>query len=71
MLTRIVYCILINKQSLYLFDCDKLYLLFNVSICFSVFTEFADDTTKFFCKMYYAEEFRKLRELIYPDGEER
>ena len=62
---------LINKQSLYLFVSDKLHLSFDVSICFSVFTEFADDTTKFFCKMYYAEEFRKLRELIYPDGEDR
>jgi 1-phosphatidylinositol-3-phosphate 5-kinase len=35
------------------------------------FTEFTDDTTKFFCKIYYAEEFRKLRETIYPNGEER
>lgn len=33
-------------------------------------TEFADDTTKFFCKVYYAEEFRKLRELLHLEGDD-
>ena len=34
-------------------------------------SEFADDTTKFFCKVYYAEEFQQLRGQIFPDGEDQ
>ena len=38
---------------------------------YSFLAEFADDTTKFFCKVYYAEEFRRLRESIHPEGDDR
>ncbi|XP_078620485.1 1-phosphatidylinositol 3-phosphate 5-kinase-like isoform X2 [Branchiostoma floridae x Branchiostoma japonicum] len=33
--------------------------------------QFQDDKAKFFCRVYYAEQFRKLRKTIFPDGEER
>lgn len=32
--------------------------------------EFADGTTKYYCKIYYAEHFRLLRKLIFPQGED-
>ena len=37
------------------------------------YTEFSnpDKTANFFCKVYFAEEFRQLRERIFPSGEER
>jgi len=35
------------------------------------FVEFSDHATKFSCKVYFAEEFRQLRELVFPYGEER
>lgn len=31
---------------------------------------FNDSSTSFFCRIYYAEEFLKLRRLIWPRGEE-
>lgn len=31
--------------------------------------QFADTHTKFYCKIYYAEHFRLLRKLLFPDGE--
>ncbi|XP_054715283.1 1-phosphatidylinositol 3-phosphate 5-kinase-like [Uloborus diversus] len=33
--------------------------------------QFTDSTTKFYCRIYYAEQFRKLRSLIFTEGEER
>lgn len=36
----------------------------------SFFTEFSDSSAKFYCKVYFAEQFRQLRKLIFPDGEE-
>lgn len=33
--------------------------------------QFADSTTHFYCRVYYAEQFRKLRSIIFPEGEER
>jgi hypothetical protein len=32
--------------------------------------QFNDATTKYYCKIYYAEHFRLLRKLIFPDGED-
>ncbi|XP_026288487.1 putative 1-phosphatidylinositol 3-phosphate 5-kinase isoform X2 [Frankliniella occidentalis] len=32
--------------------------------------QFSDASTNFFCRIYYAEEFLKLRHLIWPRGEE-
>ena len=32
--------------------------------------EFCDATTKYYCKIYYAEHFRLLRKLIFPQGED-
>ena len=34
-------------------------------------SEFQDNTAKFYCRVYYAEQFRKLRKLIFPAGEKR
>lgn len=31
--------------------------------------QFADSSTKFYCKIYYAEHFRLLRKLLFPEGE--
>ncbi|XP_065919768.1 1-phosphatidylinositol 3-phosphate 5-kinase-like isoform X3 [Dysidea avara] len=36
-----------------------------------IILEFSDYATKFSCKVYFAEEFRQLRELVFPYGEER
>ncbi|XP_055924397.1 1-phosphatidylinositol 3-phosphate 5-kinase-like [Argiope bruennichi] len=33
--------------------------------------QFSDNSTKFYCRVYYAEQFRKLRSLIFSEGEER
>lgn len=38
---------------------------------FHVKHQFADNTCKFFCSIYYAEQFRFLRKRIFPDGEEK
>ena len=48
----------------------KQVIMFSMA-CNPRYAEFADDTTKFFCKVYYAEEFRKLREAIHPEGDDR
>ncbi|XP_055998370.1 1-phosphatidylinositol 3-phosphate 5-kinase-like isoform X3 [Ostrea edulis] len=32
--------------------------------------QFSDSTAKFYCKIYFAEQFRQLRKLIFPQGEE-
>ncbi|XP_033114727.1 1-phosphatidylinositol 3-phosphate 5-kinase-like [Anneissia japonica] len=32
--------------------------------------QFADNNAKFYCRIYYAEEFRKLRAIVFPAGEE-
>lgn len=33
--------------------------------------QFTDNTTRFYCRVYYAEQFRKLRSIIFTEGEER
>ena len=33
--------------------------------------QFTDNTTRFYCRVYYAEQFRKLRSIIFSEGEER
>lgn len=33
--------------------------------------QFSDSSTKFYCRVYYAEQFRQLRSKIFPAGEER
>ena len=33
--------------------------------------QFSDNTAKFYCRVCFADEFIKLRKLIFPDGEER
>lgn len=33
--------------------------------------QFTDNTTRFYCRIYYAEQFRKLRSIIFSEGEER
>ncbi|XP_014674475.1 PREDICTED: 1-phosphatidylinositol 3-phosphate 5-kinase-like [Priapulus caudatus] len=32
--------------------------------------QFSDNAAKFYCRVYFAESFRKLRKLIFPQGEE-
>ncbi|XP_025088502.1 1-phosphatidylinositol 3-phosphate 5-kinase-like [Pomacea canaliculata] len=32
--------------------------------------QFSDNTARFYCRIYFAEQFRKLRKLIFPAGEE-
>ncbi|XP_076460083.1 1-phosphatidylinositol 3-phosphate 5-kinase-like isoform X2 [Babylonia areolata] len=32
--------------------------------------QFSDPSAKFYCRVYFAEQFRKLRKHIFPDGEE-
>ena len=40
--------------------------------CLCVFPlEFADSTCRFFCSIYFAEQFRLLRKRIFADGEEK
>jgi len=38
---------------------------------FHVKHQFADNTCRFYCSIYYAEQFRLLRKRIFPDGEEK
>ncbi|KAG8194044.1 hypothetical protein JTE90_028386 [Oedothorax gibbosus] len=33
--------------------------------------QFTDTSTKFYCRVYYAEQFRKLRSIVFAEGEER
>lgn len=33
--------------------------------------QFQNTVARFYCSVYYAEQFRQLRELIFPEGEER
>lgn len=40
------------------------------SVCLSEFTA-PDRTSSIFCKVYFAEEFQHLRELVFPSGEDR
>lgn len=32
--------------------------------------QFSDSSAKFYCRVYFAEQFRKLRKHVFPDGEE-
>ena len=36
-----------------------------------VFPECSNNAANLYTKVYYAEQFRQLRELIFPEGEER
>lgn len=38
---------------------------------YSLILEFSDCNAKFYCRVCYAEQFAKLRKLIFPEGEER
>ena len=38
---------------------------------FFIILEFQNDVAKFYCSVYFAEQFRQLREQIFPEGEER
>ena len=40
------------------------------SVRLSEFTA-PDRTSSIFCKVYFAEEFQHLRELVFPSGEDR
>ena len=40
-------------------------------VCFCFRLEFADSTCRFFCSIYFAEQFRLLRKRIFADGEEK
>ncbi|KAI0211900.1 1-phosphatidylinositol 3-phosphate 5-kinase [Lamellibrachia satsuma] len=33
--------------------------------------QFSDSSARFYCRIYFAEQFQKLRSLIFPSGEER
>lgn len=33
--------------------------------------QFSDSSTKFYCRVYYAEQFRALRAKVFPAGEDR
>lgn len=33
--------------------------------------QFSDSCTKFYCRVYYAEQFRALRSKVFPAGEDR
>ena len=35
-----------------------------------IIVEFSDSSARFYCKIYFAEQFRQLRKLIFPEGEE-
>ena len=51
---------------------ERFSIVFLYRLTFDVdIAEFCDNTAKFFCRVYFAEEFRKLRKLIFPEGEER
>ncbi|KAL9957912.1 hypothetical protein ACROYT_G034867 [Oculina patagonica] len=43
----------------------------NPAVDFHVKHQFADSTCRFYCSIYYAEQFRLLRKRIFPDGEEK
>ena len=45
-------------------------LLSSILACFTEFTA-PDRTSSIFCKVYFAEEFQHLRELVFPSGEDR
>ena len=36
-----------------------------------ILVEFADSDAAFTCKVYFAEEFHRLRNIVYPPGEEK
>lgn len=44
-------------------------LAINAVLHFISFPEFSDASTTFLCRVYYAEEFFRLRELLLPQGE--
>ena len=34
-------------------------------------TQFSDPTAKFYCRIYFPDEFRQLRSAVFPYGEDR
>ena len=36
-----------------------------------VIVEYPSENYKFYCRVYFAEQFRKYREVVFPDGEDR
>ena len=36
-----------------------------------IFSEFSERNASFYCKVYFAEDFKKLREKVFPAGEKR
>ena len=54
--------------------CHRIPNPFSSDSCFCLcvfFLEFADSTCRFFCSIYFAEQFRLLRKRIFADGEEK
>jgi len=43
----------------------------NPAVDFHFKHQFADNTCRFYCSIYFAEQFRLLRKRIFPDGEEK
>jgi len=41
------------------------------TIDYHIKLQFSNNVAKFYCSVYYAEQFRQLRQLIFPEGEER
>ena len=59
-------------QTHYATESQTLSPLILVFICvFGFPLEFADSTCRFFCSIYFAEQFRLLRKRIFADGEEK
>jgi 1-phosphatidylinositol-3-phosphate 5-kinase len=36
-----------------------------------MFVEFQDSSARFYCRVFFADQFVSLRNLIFPEGEER
>ena len=43
----------------------------SLAIDYHIKHQFQSDSANFVCNVYFAEQFRKLRELIFPEGEDR
>ena len=45
--------------------------LIHIDFCCCFSLEFSDHAAKFSCKVYFAEEFHQLRQVVFSYGEER